>query len=825
MSMFSHATLREAADQRPSVKPMPHQEDLAGATLEILRSASHAYLEAPTGTGKTLICAAVGNALPGFQKLFLANTLDLVAQARDEFLDLEDCGFISDLSSWRFHTWQAFRAASDCGRLADLVGSDPVVAFVDECHIGGTAHSCGENKSFRIIRENCSKTVWVSATPWQIDEDLLGRREGHTARLSSTEAYDLGLMSDVDVVRVDCGLKITAATAFIEQKTGRNFEDLSVADVDFEASTVDDAYEILASIAQRLDRGELGVRDVASIVEFRWRIMADLYLDRHSGEKAIFWLPNQAHARACAAYLTRRLPGTNRAHAFIAVSRDPIETARDHRELQSFKNADGDCRVAAVVYRLREGFNLPSLALGFDCSWHPKSPRVAVQKIGRLTRRSFGKNGATYYYAVDVRTVAGLNGRTISDKVIDYISRETGRDTIDVRGSVVAALEMSAIRDAMGLAAGPTNGGDVNLRRTALGSTESRRPLFDFRSIEGSKEHSHIPLSAIFALGEGYTDDPVLLPRIIAYEGVMPPPTTRAYRTIWKILRSDTSEGAAARQLLAHLVKIRAYNGFRKVGKEELWARVEKTIQAIEAGGERPRSTSEEGRELYRAISKGTYFNSAMRDRLLRLNRPDLRLKAQQSPVKASEIERIVGAIERGEEPPKPGTADHAKLHGWVSSFGRKRIPGVRDRIARVRPDLLPRGVSYEDRDAAFHVAAKALVTAVLGGAALTRKQYEMLRYWRERPGGTRHADYWSQIAHLVPDVKLAVPRNDFVERAEALVGAVQLGGPLTNQQRDLLKSWRKKPQNPRYADYLVRVEGLLSARRAAKSAKALPLK
>ena len=64
------------------ITPRPHQTALAEQVTQILARADYAYLEAPTGTGKTLVMAMIANQSDMRYAYYLAHTKALIAQAQ-----------------------------------------------------------------------------------------------------------------------------------------------------------------------------------------------------------------------------------------------------------------------------------------------------------------------------------------------------------------------------------------------------------------------------------------------------------------------------------------------------------------------------------------------------------------------------------------------------------------------------------------------------------------------------------------------------------------------------------------------------------------------
>jgi superfamily II DNA or RNA helicase len=486
-SLLREEALAQRAPSNNPIVPRPDQLSLACQLNEILGRAEHAYLEAPTGTGKTLTIALAGRAFRGHTKIFLANTVDLVKQARTAFASFDRSGLI-DITEWRFLTWMKYVSSAKNELLATTLDtSSPHIAFVDECHIGGTiTPGQAEKISFPIIRQMASRTVWVSATPWDVDETLLGERRGHTAQFTTQEAHAAGLVNDVDLVRIDCGLKLKVAVSNLELAHGTRFHNLAAQSFEIEGREADELLDMLYDHSPERD---LALRDVKSIVKHRYRLMANHYLTHNNGQKAIFWLPNQQYAKECAAHIAAALSGNLTAEPIISHYEGSVAEAEyTQAALASFKNPQGDVAVVCAVYRLREGFDLPTLHLGYDCSWNPYNIRASVQKIGRLQRKCENKPRSLYHYAVDVKTVLGANS-DFSETYIDALTDNLNVPEIAAQAAAEAIFENSKFKNILGIEQANILSVNASTHKFANRSYDvTKTPLFDFEAAEGFAE-------------------------------------------------------------------------------------------------------------------------------------------------------------------------------------------------------------------------------------------------------------------------------------------------------------------------------------------------
>jgi hypothetical protein len=485
-------------------------------------------------------------------------------------------------------------------------------------------------------------------------------------------------------------------------------------------------------------------------VRHRIRLLADLYLQRHMAERAMFWLPNQAYARECAQYISDRLPRGQRAEAII---HDHGNSVAEHdyaiAAREEFAREEGSVRVACVVFRLREGFDSPGLRLGFDCSWSPRNLRATVQKIGRLTRKAPGKPRSQYYYAVDVKTVAGARASQLSDAFLGGVQAALRADIPSAQFTAEAIIEAGAIAEAMS--------GRVGVRPRSFWShgawsgeevARTHVPLFEFEQVAGYAEVSRATLDAAFVKSDELLDDCIVAELAVhlleALEqglsaGDFPPAMVNALRRCCTKLDS-------LHDLMIHRRLNRASPAlaarWRCVLPDSWLDRMDREdaiVAAIEAGKPRPSQRTFGGQQFSRAlIATGPYFRPDLAARMAALGQYEPQ-QGRRSRLKREtdlNIERIVGSIERGEEPPAQGTADRNRLSGWLSPFGSKTRPDVRERIERVRPDLIPKGISYAERDSSRRQRQLEMIAWVKQHRALPPSSSDLgkiLKSWLQR--------------------------------------------------------------------------------------------
>ena len=106
-----------------------YQINLVDNLEEILARSDYAYLEAPTGTGKTVVMAMLARSLGFGEVYYLAHTIDLLKQARASLAELVEEGLADPAQRWHFLTWRKY--VSSC--IKGLIDKGtPHIALVDE---------------------------------------------------------------------------------------------------------------------------------------------------------------------------------------------------------------------------------------------------------------------------------------------------------------------------------------------------------------------------------------------------------------------------------------------------------------------------------------------------------------------------------------------------------------------------------------------------------------------------------------------------------------------------------------------------------------------
>lgn len=606
----SQRVRKMTAIQTKIIETRDHQRELADDAVAILARSDHAYVEAPPAAGKTLVLALIANELPYGRAFYLAHTVDLVDQARREVALYRAQGLVRDDISWRFLTRAAY------GRLVkkDALGDGEHAAFVDECHMGGVSRSGPAKKQFPAVIATSAKVVWISATPWQLDEGMMGPREDNTSALSYEDAFEKGLLNDTDLIRVDCGLDIKVRLdpgvrdwRQLHRREGDEYVVMS--------GSAEDQHRALDGIVREALHRGIRTTDVPALVRYRWELMVRLYRQLHDGERAIFWLPSKQHARDCAAHLNALAGRDDFAEAVLGEHPGTAEAEADRKAITDWMDPNGRMKVVCVVYRLREGFDYPELAHGFDCSWNPYNYRNSVQKIGRLTRKAPGKPRGRYYYAVDAVTVAGARSRRFSTHFLESLGRAFNEadlamsaDAFEEARSMVSALGMDVRRHE---AVPEIDNVDLGDRHLRIATT----PMFHI--INARKVALTRPLSFEELLEEASMSALEKLVRDIERgRKPMPPISQRGEGSM--IRRAVTPSSKTYRpDIRQRLVACGAYRP-KGYALHDAKQRIDATVAAIEAGEQEMSPGGDAYRFLYKYFNpKNETFRPDVRRRLL----------------------------------------------------------------------------------------------------------------------------------------------------------------------------------------------------------------
>lgn len=656
--------------------PRSYQERLAREVAAILAEDSHAYLEAPTGTGKTLVIGLIAQEAGFADVVYTVHERDLVKQTQREISALTFAGLLDPKIRWHFMTWQRYARLAAHAE-AELPQSEHL-AIVDECHMGGVRRTNTPKIAFPAIKANATKVVWVSATPWQLDETIMGVRAGHTAYYSYADAYDTGLLNATELVRVDCSLDMHLQF-HKDNYRAREFFRRETAPLNIKGITADATFEQLATYVKDCAKRRLRTTDVPALVAYRWRLMAELYLKEHKGEKAIFWLTNQNHARACADYLNQAAGAPNFSHALLGEPKNSVEEQLAEQALTEWRDPNGATTVACVVYRLREGFDYPQLALGFDCAWNPYNYRSTVQKVGRLVRRAAVKAPGRYYYAVDAVSIAAAS-RSFAQCFLDRLEQSYQPDAMAISAEALAdAMELDKVITGE---AATEKVRPVVERHTVRGAPvlAARIPLFDVLRADGVTMAQSVSLHEMFK-PKAAEQIETFVAEIIAGEKPWPGVYGRDRES--NMLRPYLSPSHPSYRPDLRKRLIDAGILITKDGKRDAAGRkIEATLRLIEAG----EAELKPGTPAYTLLFK--YFNPTnktfrpeVRERLIATGA--LIPRNTRANAVDRKINEYITRIERGELSFAAAKREYPSLAGYVSPKSRSYRPETRARLIK----------------------------------------------------------------------------------------------------------------------------------------------
>lgn len=320
----------------------PHQvRALDGLKLSILAGKRRPLLQAPTGSGKTVISAHIvtGAKAKGKRVVFCVPSLGLIDQTMARFaengIDKLDMGIIQANHSWRRPDAPIQIATAQTLTRRELPPADVVV--IDEAHV--------RFKVYDGWMKDRPETLFIglSATPWAKG---LGKHYDDLIKPTSTaELIDLGFLSR---------FKVYAP---------------SHPDLEGVRTVAGDYHE--GDLSQRMDKPEL-VADIVST-----------WLDRAKGLPTLVFATGRMHAQNLAARFA--------AHG-VSTAYIDAETPREEREEIGAKLATGEVQVVCNIGCLTTGIDWDVRALVL--ARPTKSESLFVQIIGRALRTAPGKSHA-----------------------------------------------------------------------------------------------------------------------------------------------------------------------------------------------------------------------------------------------------------------------------------------------------------------------------------------------------------------------------------------------------------------------------------------------
>jgi hypothetical protein len=450
------------------MKNFEYQKPLIAELTKIAKKHGGAYLQMPTGTGKTASGLESVKKLGKGKIVWLAGSVNLIAQTwrsyRRVFHDdvVDDNRFKTESSKIgnRYEddrvlitTWQSFRDSEDFHERFKV----SVLVF-DEIHFGGSH----DGNSFRKCRENAEAKyeLYLSATPWDVNPNnfRVPQTRKTTALLTMEAAFRLGLLNEVVLVQVHTGNKLKLKLiAELEEFHGKPMEVLENEDiVELAKNCKDEKVALRHSHSLRM------------LIESRIRSLVDVFMEERVGQKkipqAIMYVPQVKYIEYARAYLESKLEerlGELPPMCVAGIHGEASEylvpfTAQKTVTLKGVKYYPP--RIAITCKMMVEGTDIPPLENILDCNFKPTNLRDFTQKGGRTTRVFEGKRTSWVAYGMDASYfTAGKSNMVVSPDILDEHIKdycppedeEAVREALNVAAGMQIADKLSHSEDAL----------------------------------------------------------------------------------------------------------------------------------------------------------------------------------------------------------------------------------------------------------------------------------------------------------------------------------------------------------------------------------------
>lgn len=650
----------------------------AAETILITENKGHMYVQAPTGSGKSRFMFEVCEHLPvEGVRVIIVGLSNIVIQHRDSFLEMgckpvsygedTDTYFTPSGNTVIITTWQTYR------NTCETMNNVAVVLF-DEVHLGGTR---AENKSYRkIMNRSPSKFLFVSATIQNVSEELLGPKEDHTYIYTMAEAYEDGILNEVSLVEVHTGTKALIAKA--EKTFGKNIEDLEVIE-EFD----------IQGLAKSLRKRKVGIdmKDVALLKKLlinRHIAMMEIYFAQHAGQAAIFYTPSIAMAVEASLIFNKMSEDLGHDIDSSAVH------SQDHLyadEIKGFRT--GKPKVLFVVNMLQEGFDMPSLAIAFDCRFHRQfnKGRIVrlIQKIGRLCRLSEGKAISRYYFARDLFNYAKdipdmvntVDQADLSDDLVEDFEVETLDEDIESLG--ITAAKILSVTD--GQTDGTVEVGNVTETKVNTYNGKSVRlsetPLYWLRNADGHNEVKTISFNAL------WSDTTAKKDKLLAMARAGEDRPKKGSTLALALNRYSDKNHVSFDPIFSNDIRDTCDEWFRSKSKDQKQKNM--ISQMAKNGEDRPSLNTKLGKILTRVISKHQKsFDAKFKSELLTL-RPDWFGRGRK--VKSPKRQILLDMARNGKPKPKANDPLGVSLRGFLNKRQSADAVEFASEMKALRPD------------------------------------------------------------------------------------------------------------------------------------------
>lgn len=404
----------------------PYQNRVVTELLDILSKQDKALLKAPTGSGKTIMAIATVISLPHTKDvIWLAHQGKLSEQAGFDLVNAFGAVKVNDnlyvLSDINVHlrTWQYFSKHVNKEHF-DLV-------VIDECHQGSSYSKNSKHKSFHKILNsgNIKKHLYISATPFDLDSDVINNYASSNVSLSELEASNS--ICDVDIISV--ATEDTIKLKMTETDEGEIYVHGNQDHI------VDTVVDKKVNIKNKLNQKQLRKCVTNSMLSVFFH---NEVKDNIIPPTIIFARPgSDIKEPGTASYITKQI----RKKLFdlkLPINLVQIDTMREggtNTFQQDLRN--GIIKILVVVRRGREGFDYKGLEVALDLCPSISNVRAQVQKLGRLMRISNGKTCGRYYYPNGIEYKIKQNGVS---KVVDESLLSTLTNSIHMRNAEESLL-------------------------------------------------------------------------------------------------------------------------------------------------------------------------------------------------------------------------------------------------------------------------------------------------------------------------------------------------------------------------------------------------
>ena len=396
-----------------------YQKQLKNRLLSILKAYKYAFLQSPTGTGKTTTSLVTSLELlkgKNASVIWVAHQNYLVAQSSDSLLEsFKSLGYKGDKDGgeingikFQFMTWQKLNSYIKKG--VDLGKHDLLV--IDEAHYGSSGES-NDHKSFKKILESdvFAYKLFVSATSWDLNSDVYGKvldedgrpLKNYLAIYTLAQAAEDGFLHDVDFYVVN-----TVDTMKLSDLENGVEEDMYDSDMKSLAKkTKDKKVNIKHKESKRVLRKSV----VQSLLE---SYLTKEVIDGVIPPTMIFCssIDDENDPRSLSS--VRAILKVELKDRGFGVGKDVVydyHSKMDKKATTTFKGyrtpidafRANKFKILLVVSTAQEGFDKPNLDVIVDLAPSFDNAKRFMQK-NRLTRKHSSKVRASRYYVPDLLT-------------------------------------------------------------------------------------------------------------------------------------------------------------------------------------------------------------------------------------------------------------------------------------------------------------------------------------------------------------------------------------------------------------------------------------